>query len=346
MPTTESLPRFALAAEAYVDPRMQAQDRRRVFARGWQLLGHASQVANAGDHIATEIAGLPIVWLRDEQGGIRAFHNVCRHRAGPLAIGKTCAAKRLRCRYHGWSYGLDGQLLSAPEMDGVEGFIAADISLPAVEVQQWQGLVFVSESPQVPLSDVLAGIDKRLPAPLSEHRHTHHQAFELACDWKVYIDNYLEGYHVPHIHPGLNRLLDYRSYETSLARWHSLQSSPLQSSDSLYGSGEALYYYLYPNTMLNILPGRLQTNRVLPMGSGRCRVEFDYYSPAETAASADKQASDLEFSAEVQEEDRWICEAVQRGLESGSYAPGWLNSKRESALQHFQQLLRRDYEAK
>jgi choline monooxygenase len=166
----------------------------------------------------------------------------------------------------------------------------------------------------------------------------------VACNWKVYVDNYLEGYHVPHIHPGLNSVLDYRSYVTETAEWYSFQFSPLDSGDDLYGSGEALYYFLYPNAMLNILPGRLQTNRVLPLGVDRCRVEFDfYYAPAATPEALARRAKDIAFSDEVQDEDVTICEDVQRGLASGSYEAGRLNPLRENAVHHFHELLRRAY---
>ena len=123
------------------------------------------------------------------------------------------------------------------------------------------------------------GIDARIGEDrgLEHYGHHHRVAYEVGCNWKVYIDNYLEGYHVPHVHPGLNKLLDYRSYVTQTARWYSFQWSPLESGDELYGNGDALYYWMWPNTMLNIVPGRLQTNRVVPLGIDRCRVEFDFY---------------------------------------------------------------------
>jgi choline monooxygenase len=166
----------------------------------------------------------------------------------------------------------------------------------------------------------------------------------VACNWKVYVDNYLEGYHVPHIHPGLNSVLDYRSYVTETAQWYSYQFSPLESADELYGSGEALYYFLYPNTMLNILPGRLQTNRVLPLSVDRCRVEFDfYYVPDASPEARARRERDVAFSDEVQDEDVTICEDVQRGLASGSYESGRLNPLRENAVHHFHELLRRAY---
>ncbi len=198
---------------------------------------------------------------------------------------------------------------------------------------------------------LIQGIDARL----GEHRglanYGQHQrvSYDVACNWKVYVDNYLEGYHVPHVHPALNRMLDYRSYVTEVGDWQVLQASPLDSGDALYGSGEALYWWLWPNTMLNVLPGRLQTNRIVPLGVDRCRVEFDfYYAPdqggiQDSGATRAKREADLGFSDEVQNEDLRICEDVQRGLASGSYTPGRLNPLRESAVHHFQELLRHAY---
>ncbi|MEY3516923.1 MAG: hypothetical protein RIS67_1140, partial [Pseudomonadota bacterium] len=129
--------------------------------------------------------------------------------------------------------------------------------------------------------------------------------------------------------------------------WYSMQFSPLESGDDLYGSGEALYYFMYPNTMLNILPGRLQTNRVLPLPNNRCRVEFDFFYAVSADPSKDeaRRKRDLEFSDVVQDEDIQICVDVQRGLDSGSYVAGRLNPLRENALHHFQELLRSDYRA-
>ena len=205
-------------------------------------------------------------------------------------------------------------------------------------------LVAIGEAP--PFREVVAGIDERLgPERSLENYQFHHRAsYDLACNWKVYVDNYLEGYHVPHIHPGLNSLLDYRSYITETAQWYSFQYSPLESAGDLYGSGEALYYFIHPNTMLNILPARLQTNRVLPLSVDRCRVEFDFYYPPDDSSEAQvRRTRDVEFSDEVQDEDVTICEDVQRGLASGSYEAGRLNPLRENAVHHFHEMVRRAY---
>jgi len=338
----------ALAARWYVDPAMAALDRRAVFDRGWQLVAHVCQLQGAGDHVVADLAGLPVIAVRGGDGLVRVMHNVCRHRAGPIAGCDGLAAKSLRCRYHGWTYALDGTLRSAPEMGEAVDFDPAQVRLPQLAVRTWQGLVFaaVDEAAAPAFGDFVRGIDARLGTDRGLERFGHHQrvGYDIACNWKVYVDNYLEGYHVPHIHPGLNKLLDYRSYVTETADWHSYQWSPLESTDGLYGDGDALYYWLWPNTMLNILPGRLQSNRVVPLGVDRCRVEFDFYYVRDDSGQARaRRDADREFSDEVQLEDLAICQDVQRGLASGSYLPGRLNPLRENAVHHFHELLRRAY---
>lgn len=333
----------ALPARCYTGAGAAARDRRAIFAHSWQLVAHAAQLAGSGDHVVAEIAGVPLLIVRGADGVLRALHNVCRHRAGPLAVCDGRAAKRLRCRYHGWTYALDGRLLGAPDMQDAQGFDVGAVRLPQALVATWQGLVFAALADAPPLAEVLDGIDARTGAGAFDGYAFHQRiAYEIACNWKVYVDNYLEGYHVPHIHPQLNRMLDYRSYVTELSRWHSLQWSPLESADELYGRGDALYYWIWPNTMLNILPGRLQTNRVLPLGVDRCRVEFDFHYPRDAGAGG-RRARDLAFSDVVQNEDIGICEQVQRGLASGSYVGGRLNPLRESGVHHFHELLRAAY---
>jgi len=337
----------ALPARFYAEPAMVAVDRRAIFDRTWQLVAHLSQLRGAGDHVVADLGGLPVIAVRGADAAIRVFHNVCRHRAGPIAQCDGLGAKSLRCRYHGWTYTLEGRLRSAPEMKDAVDFDVSGIRLPQLAVKVWQGLVFaaVDEADAPQFDAFVAGIDARLGAERGlEHYGDHHRAsYDIACNWKIYVDNYLEGYHVPHVHPGLNGLLDYRSYRTELSDWHSLQWSPLESDAGLYGNGDALYYWLWPNTMLNILPGRLQTNTVVPLGVDRCRVLFDsYYAPGADAAKRD---ADLAFSDEVQHEDLGICEDVQRGFASGSYVPGRLNPLRETGVHHFHELLRATYRA-
>ena len=336
----------ALPARFYAGAASAARDREAVFARSWQLLARSEQLAVPGDHVVGEVAGVPLLLVRGEDGVLRALHNVCRHRAGPLASCDGRAARRLRCQYHGWTYALDGTLRSAPDMQAAPGFDVSGVRLPQASVAEWKGLVFAALQPAMRLEELLEGIGERLGSnTLDRFRFHRRVAYDIACNWKVYVDNYLEGYHVPHIHPELNRMLDYRSYSTTCARWSSLQHSPLESTEALYGSGEALYWFVWPNIALNVLPARVQVNSVLPLQDDRCRVVFDYYYPADAdpEALSAVHASDHGFSDLVQVQDVGMCETVQRNLASGSYVAGRLNPLRESGVHHFHELLRAAY---
>jgi len=331
----------ALPAQCYIGAAFDAIERDAVFARSWQRVAHATQVLGRGDHALAQIGAVPLVIVRGDDGRLRALHNVCRHRAGPLATCAGRGAKALTCKYHGWIYALDGQLRGAPEMGRAQDFDPAAIRLPAARIAEWQGQVFAALTGDAPAFDeVVAGIDARLHEPLGRYAFDRRTSYEVACNWKVYVDNYLEGYHVPLVHPRLAAVLDSALYATQTVRWHSLQSSPL-TDNAFYGAGEALYYFVYPNAMLNILPGRLQTNRVVPLGVDRCRVDFEYFYADEVPVA--RRAEDQRFSDEVQCEDVAICEAVQRGLASGSYTPGRLNPLRETGVHHFHELLRTAY---
>ena len=336
-----------LPAHAYADTAFHAFEHDCIFAHTWQFVGRADQLCEAGDHVVAEVAGKPVIAVRGGDGVLRGFFNVCRHRAGPLAL-EDGNARQLRCRYHGWTYTLEGQLRTAHEMEAARDFDVSCIHLVPVHVSEWEGLVFAAVGqPAAGLEVLMEGIRERIgPTELSEMQFRVRDLYEIDCNWKVYVDNYLEGYHLPHVHPGLNRLLDYRSYDTHLSEWHSWQQSPLDGDRGPYKAGEAFYYFVWPNLMLNILPDRLQVNQVVPLSQRRCRVVFDYfYMDTDSDAAREAIRADREFSDEVQKEDVAICERVQIGLESGSYRAGRLSPKRESGVHHFQELVRAAWRA-
>ena len=331
----------------YVEPRFHALDREAVFARSWQYVGHAGRVAQEGMVLAADVAGHPVVVVNDG-GTLRAFYNVCRHRGGPLVTGDCRRDRVFKCAYHGWTYRLDGRLRGVPAMDRVELFDHRDYGLVSLPVAVWEGLVFVTLDPAVPpLETIFAGIRERIaPVRLGDLAFAHRVEYDVACNWKTYVDNFLEGYHVPIVHPELMKLYDYSSYETEVFDWYSLQVSPLSGEANLYddGSGRAWYYHVFPNFMLNILPGRLQTNMVVPAGPERCRVVFEYfYADVDDARARGLVEADERFSDAVQAEDIGICERVQRGLESPGYDRGRFSVRYEAGVWHFQRLVKRAY---
>jgi choline monooxygenase len=334
----------ALDPKYYFGEAMHALERQCVFGRSWQWVAHRAELAEAGDHVLTDVAGTPVVVLRGTDGVLRAFPNVCRHRAGPLVLCSGKGLGNLRCRYHGWLYNQAGRLVAAPDMQDAADFRVADVHLPPLRIREWEGLVFVALDEHAPDFDVVfAGIVERVrPVDLGTMQFVRKESWDVACNWKVYVDNFLEGYHVPMVHPGLAQAVDYANYEIDVFEWYSLQHSPLRGSADIYGEGEALYYFVFPNIMLNVMPGRLQMNRVVPLGPGRCRVDFEwFYAPTATAMA--RVDNDREFTNAIQEEDVTICEWVQQGLSSGHYSPGRLSPRREAGVWHFHQRLRAVY---
>ncbi len=338
---------FALHADLYTSEQVFNLEQSKIFECHWQLVAHQSQLAQSGDFVVGKIGRVPVIVLRDESGELKGFHNVCRHRAGPLAT-ENGNSKVLRCKYHGWTYRLDGQLKSAPEMQSTPNFDVCQHKLPEVHIAQWQGFIFASiKPPKMNIDSLLQGISQHIqPIDLTQLSFSHRDQYIVDCNWKIYMDNYLEGYHLPHVHPGLNKLLDYRQYKTELHEWFSYQYSPLDNADNnqadiYYGEGCAHYYCVYPNMMLNILPGRLQTNLIVPLSKSKTKILFDYYyANQQSKQTQELIKQDQEFSDEVQQEDIDICEQVQVGLDSLSYQAGPLCMKRESGVLHFQNLVR------
>ncbi|CAN5881458.1 carnitine monooxygenase subunit YeaW [soil metagenome] len=341
-----------IPARLYNDPVYLELERERVFAHTWQLVGRCDQLTAHGDFITAQIGNDAIVILRDTDR-LRGFYNVCLHRAGPVAQG--CGRRKtLQCRYHGWTYALDGTLINAPEMDGVQNFNTAEMHLVPIQIATWGPLVFANlDGKAPPLLEVLEDIPSRVaPFQCESMRYVMRKEWDIACNWKIYVDNYLEGYHVPVIHPGLHKELDYDNYKVEPHRYFSIQHAPLRemhggnAAERRYDPTktdvpEALYVWLFPNMMLNIYMGQMQTNVVIPIAHDRCKVVFEWYSANPPAdPSTDLQWTKLlAFSDEIQDEDVEICEIVQRNLRSRIYDRGRYSALRENGVHHFHSLL-------
>jgi choline monooxygenase len=328
----------------YTDPGFLNLEKLSIFQSAWNHVGHNNRIPNIGDLIVAQIPGSPVVVLRANDSSLRAFFNVCRHRGGPLATG-DCNGKMLQCKYHGWTYTLEGQLRGVPRFDRTDLFDKKDYGLVPLTLSVWQGLMFVNRlSDPSDLQANIQGFDALASGfGLNDMQYYRRVEYTVQCNWKVYVDNYLEGYHVPLVHPTLSSALNYREYRTEIHPHYSVQMSPLSDKESSYGvqpGGTAYYVHMFPNFMLNILPGRLQTNLVLPISHRRSLVVFDYYYLDISPSAIPKIEEDIRYSDSVQREDIMICEHVQKGLESGAYDRGRFSVEMESAVHHFQSYLK------
>jgi choline monooxygenase len=359
---------WTLPSHLYTDASVFADEKEKIFARTWQVVGHASQVANPGDFFTTELMGEPLLFVRGVDGKLRGFYNVCRHRAGPPAKG--CGSRKLfRCGYHGWTYGLDGALISATEIEGVEGFRPEDFALMPVKTEEWFNLVFANlDSEAQPLLESLGELPQQAAKfPFEQMKLFERRTYNMKCNWKTYVDNYLEGYHLPSVHPGLNRELDYNAYVVEPHMSGGRGSSPealsgnsperfpgyVRQFSPIRGAqpGDATprryqqaredlttdYFWIFPNWMLNCYPDNVSLNIVLPLEPDRTLAIFEWYLPEKDHSSLAAKAS-VEFSDQIQIEDVAICEAVQKNLRSRSYSRGRFSVKQEKGVHAFHRM--------
>jgi choline monooxygenase len=339
---------WSIPVQYYRDPAIFAEETGKIFASSWQVAGHAGQLQAAGDFFTTELCGEPLLLVRDLEGELRGFYNVCRHRAGPAAEG--CGSRKLfRCGYHGWTYGLDGSLLNAPEFEGVQEFRPEEFALRPVRVAQWSNLIFVNlDESAPPLLQALGDLPRQAGRfGLQGMKRFERRTYDMKCNWKTYVDNYLEGYHLPSVHPGLNRELDYNAYTVEPYPRHVRQFSPIRGAQP----GDAVarryaetrdnlttdYYWIFPNWMLNCYPDNVSLNIVLPLEPERTLAIFEWYLPEDRLGS-DAAPDSVHFSDEIQIEDVAICETVQKNFHSRSYERGRYSVKQEKGVHAFHRM--------
>jgi choline monooxygenase len=237
----------------------------------------------------------------------------------------------------------------------VQNFDRAQNGLVPIRVETWECFVFVNLDPQAaPLRQFVGGLVKRVaPLGISKLHYFDRRTFNIHCNWKVFVDNYLDGgYHVPHLHKGLNSVLDYKQYTIENEDRYCLQSSPMVSSDEDAATGatrkgdRAWYFWQYPNLMINCYEGYMDTNYVIPVDADHCTVIFDFYFGDVSQSKLAYNTESVNVGNRVQEEDLGICEDVQRGLKSRAYGAGRLSVRREAGEQLFHRLLAADLRVK
>jgi choline monooxygenase len=351
-----------LASRFYTDPAILEIEKARIFRRTWQLVGTLSHacgelngvkrtIADSESFFTADVGGEPIVVVRDKQGTLRAFSNVCRHRAGPVASGSGCK-NVLRCGYHGWTYALDGRLIGTPDVEGVEFFDRSTMGMVPLRLETWEQFIFVNfDLGAEALATYLGDIPEQARGfQFAGLEMAQRRDYVIDCNWKVYVDNYLEGYHIPIAHPGLMREIDYSQYRMDTFRYHSQQIAPIramkaeEAGERFYAPGtglqQALYFWLFPNLMLNIYPDNISTNLIVPLSQDKTLTIFEWFFHDVASAKVQERIKKaVAFSDEVQQEDIGLCESVQRGLRSSTYDRGRYSVKRENGVHHFHMLL-------
>ena len=347
----------------YVDPRILDLEWRTVFARSWQLAARTDQVRTPGQYVSCELAGEPIVVVRGGDGIVRSFFNVCRHHAAAVVTESEGSARTFRCPYHGWTYGLDGALRGTPDFSEVCDFDRTAHGLIPLNCHDWQKWIFVSlqrtaQSFEAFLGpDLVRGVQQ---LGLQDLHWTERRHYTLDCNWKVFVDNYLDGgYHVPHVHRGLDSVLDYAEYVIENGTHFVLQSSPIVSNQkrkarvsdverqtrAVRQGTRAYYYWIYPNFMINCYDGAMDTNVVIPRAVDRTDVIFDFYFADVSKRARARNRASIDISQQIQNEDVAICASVQRGLRSRAYGTGRLSVRREAGEHLFHRLLHADLRA-
>jgi choline monooxygenase len=320
----------------YSDAGAFERTKERVFARTWQWIGPLDDVAQPGSLAPrTLLPGSldePLLLARDAQGALRCLSNVCTHR-GNILVKEACRARHIRCGYHSRRFELDGRMTFMPEFREARDFPSPSDDLPRVNLGEWAGHGFAAVDPAAPLEEFIAPMRASLAsAPLERMRHAtgRDREFDIEAHWALYVENYLEGFHIPFVHAGLNEVVDYANYSSELHR-----CSNLQLALDKGGAVAARYWWIFPNLMLNFYPWGLSLNLVQPRGTGHTRVLFRSYVWDESMLDTGAGAS----LDRVEEEDEAVVQAVQRGVRSRLYTRGRYSPTRERGVHHFHRLL-------
>lgn len=328
-----------LQAQLYWDADAYAAECRNIFFKEWLIFCHESQVAAPGEYVAYTVAGRPILVIRGSDGQLKAFHNVCRHRAS-MVLKEGCGkAAALRCMYHGWVYDTNGKLKKAPGFGGDEQSLCDRTSLFPVSVKSWHGMVFISMADKPvdfdtsigDLPAVLKGVD------IASFKYFDSATHPLKCNWKTYIENYMEGYHIPAVHPELNKEVDMTTYQVVPGRRLAKHVTSMRAENPV---NDGLWVWVWPNAALNIYKNGMNLELAIPTGPETVELRYCYLFKDVSEAAADANRRTIDMSFLVTGEDIEICEIVQKNLKAGIYKTGELSPRHEGGLAYFQDLVR------
>ena len=351
----------------YTSTELFELERRTFFREVWHCVGRSEQVAEPGQYFTCEVANEQVVVARGRDGELRAMSNVCLHRAGPVALG--CGKRNaFQCPYHGWMFELDGRVRRARGMEGTEAFEPATLRLPQFRVGTWGPTVWVTLEDAAPSLDVwLADVTPRLANyRVDQLQFAGGRRWRIRCNWKMYVDNYMEGYHIPFVHPGLAQSLSPSIYTYRLGDYTNEQyggephprgpgsrvagilggtqefrklKPPMPGLDESERTGY-YFHWVFPLTTINFTPDGLLMFTVRPVGPELTESTFLWWLPEATSFEERLlQAAIVNFGHLVNTEDYEICERAQKGMQSSVYHRGRYAATQEMCLHHFHRLL-------
>ena len=318
----------------YTDLGVHETQRERLFPKTWHYVGHDGLVRNPGQAHPFTILDEPLLLTRDV-AGLHAISNVCTHR-GTIVVEAPCRATHLRCRYHGRRFALDGRFESMPGFEDAAGFPSPADDLARVELGNWRGFLMASLSPALPFAELTASLRRVESLPFDRLVFDGTRDYEVKANWALYVDNYLEGFHIPFVHAGLASTIDTGSYSTEPFPNGVLQVARAKAGEPSFDGGIAAYYYwLFPGTMFNVYPWGISVNAVTPLAVDRTRVTYQSF-----VWDASKRGKGAGAGLDrVEAEDEAIVESVQRGVKSRLYDRGRYSPSHETGVHHFHRLL-------
>ncbi len=342
-----------LPAEFYFDTVIWDRMKEEIFAKSWMYVGDEKEIFNAAINtypfnLLEKYLGEPLV-LTNSDEGLNCLSNVCTHR-GFLVSHHSGKNRKLVCSYHGRRFKLNGEFEFMPEFKEVEDFPRPCENLHRLPLERWSKFLFTSLDPKFDFAEIRNELEDRvgfLNVEQFEFAPEYSKTYNVRSHWALYIDNYLEGFHIPFVHPTLNAMLDYGSYDTLCKDHMVLQVGYSDDGTEVfdfprthpdYGKQiSAYYFWFYPNFMLNFYPWGVQLNIVKPHSPSFTKVEFLYY--IKDREIWNRMGGD-QIGEKTQQEDEWVVEGVQKGLASRFYTDGRFSPTRETGVHHFHLLLK------
>lgn len=351
---------YSLNKTAYTEVRWAEVDRDAIFRRSWQWVCHVEKLREPGSYVVVDVAEQPVAVLRDREGKLRAFYNVCKHRAHELLSGEG-QVSRIMCPYHAWVYRLDGQLVRAPETEGLADFDTDDVCLDAIQVEAFCGFIYVNLDPTAaPLAEQAGGLGDEIwqwAPDVEDLTFAHRLTYDIKSNWKNVVDNFLECYHCPTAHKDFCTLVDMDTYKVTT---HGIYSSHMaeagKTANAAYSVEGATVtdhavWWLWPNTCIMRYPGRgnMIVMQIIPAGEDRTLETYDFFF--ETAEPNEAEQEAIKYIDDVlQAEDIALVESVQRGMNTPAFTQGRIvhdaggSGKSEHAVHHFHGLVLDAYE--